>query len=336
MPLRNRMVKADFAMVWEAQEQRWRQALSRLNTWKRGSLRAVHKPLLTLMLIARAASNAPRRIHFAAMADELTRFLREFGPSRRSHHPEFPFWHLQHDGFWAVENQHSFPLSRGGSPTKHALIENDAVGEVPEDLWETLRHSPSLRQELTQQLLDAFWPPTLHPAIRQAIGLPQATDTILTTARRTARLPRFREEVLRAYQRRCAVCGYDGRLANVPLGLEAAHVKWHAYRGPDQVDNGVALCSFHHVALDAGALGFSDDLRVLVSCDVNGQTMLEELLYRFEGRSLLVPQSSYPPPARDYVAWHRKEVFRTPARTEAYTHRHVLPKAAEGKEPYTP
>jgi hypothetical protein len=51
---------------------------------------------------------------------------------------------------------------------------------------------------------------------------------------------------------------------------------------------------------------------------VYGQTMIEELLYRFEGRRLLLPQSSYPPPAHDYVAWHRKEVFHAPARTAAY------------------
>ena len=150
------------------------------------------------------------------------------------------------------------------------------MGAVPEDLWETLRRSPSLCKELTQQLLDEFWPSTLHTAIRQAIGLPQPTDDIIATIRRATRLPRFREEILRAYQRRCAVCGYDGRLADIPLGLEAAHIKWHAYQGPDQVDNGVALCSFHHIALDAGALGLSDDLHILISCDVNGQTMIEE------------------------------------------------------------
>jgi putative restriction endonuclease len=322
-------------MIQEEQKSRWRQALSQLNTWKRGDQRAVHKPLLTLMLIARATSSAPHRVYFTEIADTFTQLLKEFGPSRKHYHPEFPFWHLQNDGFWAVENTHHFPLkSRRCSPTKRVLLENDAAGMVPADLWDTLKHSPSLRQELTQQLLDAFWPSTLHTAIRQAIGLPQPTDDIITTNRRATRLPRFREEILRAYQRRCAVCGYDGRLADVSLGLEAAHVKWHAYQGPDQVDNGVALCSFHHVALDAGALGLSDDLHILVSCDVNGQSMIEELLYRFAGRRLLLPQSSYPPPARDYVAWHRQEVFHAPARTGTYTPRHVLEKAAEGKERY--
>ena len=325
-------------MTWEKQERFWQQALSTLNTWKRGDQRAVHKPLLTLMLIARAASDGNRHIRFAAIAEELARLLKEFGPSRKSYHPEFPFWHLQTDGFWEVEKKQELPLKLGGhSPTKRTLLTHDAVGAVPSDLWEALRCSPVLRQDLTQQLLESFWPSTLHEVIRQAIGLPYDTAPTVEAVLRGPRTPRFREEVLRAYERRCAICGYDGRLADMPLGLEAAHIKWYAWHGPDQVNNGVALCAFHHVALDTGAVGFSDELRILVSCDVSGQTMVDELLYHFEGRQLQPPQSSYPPPARDYVAWHRKEVFRAPARTGHYPRVQIVrDKAAEDKERYTP
>src|SRR5712691_299923 len=259
-------------MAWEEQEQFWRQALSILNTWKRGDQRAVHKPLLTLMLIAKAASNGSRRIHFVTIAEELTKLLKEFGPCRRIYHPEFPFWYLQTDGFWEVENRSNLALKKSGqSPTKQALLAQDAVGAVPQHLWEALQHSAALQAELTQQLLDEFWPPTMHDAIRQAIGLPGVAAHTVGAVLRGIRTPRFREEVLRAYERRCAICGYDGRLGDTPLGLEAAHIKWYAWHGPDQVDNGIALCAFHHIALDAGALGLSDELHILVSCDVNGQ-----------------------------------------------------------------
>jgi putative restriction endonuclease len=321
-------------MSWKKQENFWRQALSKLNTWKHGDQRAVHKPLLTLMLIARAAADDNRYVRFADIMEELTRLLQEFGPHRTSYHPEFPFWHLQTDGFWVVETKLGLsPKQRGLSPSKRTLLQHDVVGAVPPDLWEALRNSPALRNELAQQLLDAFWPSTLHDAIKQAIGLPYETGQTIDAVRRGIRDPRFREEVLRAYERRCAICGYDGRLANLPLGIEAAHIKWHAWDGPDQVENGVALCAFHHVALDAGALGFNDDLRILVSCDVNGQTMVEELLYCFAGRRLQLPQSSFPPPARHYVTWHRKEVFRAPARLGGYVHwQEPLQNAAEGNE----
>jgi len=324
-------------MAWEKQEQFWQQALATLNTWKRGDQRAVHKPLLTLMLIARAAADGTRHVHFAAIADQLARLLKEFGPSRKSYHPEFPFWHLQSDGFWEVEKKWALPLKSGSrSPSKQTLLTHDAVGAVPSDLWEALQGNPALRRDLTQRLLESFWPSTLHEAIRQAIGLPDLTAPTVEAVLRAPRTARFREEVLRAYERRCAICGYDGRLADMPLGLEAAHIQWYAWHGPDQVNNGIALCAFHHVALDTGAVGFSDELRILVSCDVSGQTMVDELLYRFEGRQVRPPQRSYPPPAREYVAWHRKEVFRAPARTDRYPHEHIgQDKAAEEQERYT-
>src|SRR5262249_27424627 len=133
-------------MPWQKQENFWRQMLSKLNTWKRGDQRAVHKPLLTLMLIARANTGGDRHIHFAAIAEEVTRLLKEFGPHRTSYHPEFPFWHLQTDGFWTIEKKPGFSLKqRGLSPTKRTLIEHDVVGAVPLDLWEALRSSPALR-----------------------------------------------------------------------------------------------------------------------------------------------------------------------------------------------
>src|SRR2546426_4649353 len=325
-------------MSWNKQANFWRQALSNLNTWKRGDQRAVHKPLLTLMLIARAATGGDRHVRFATITEELTRLLEDFGPHRTSYHPEFPFWHLQTDGFWIVEKKLELPLTqRGLSPTKRTLLKHDVVGAVPADLWEAFRNSPALRNELVQQLLDAFWPSTLHDAIKQAIGLPYETGRTVGIVRRGTRTPRFREEVLRAYERRCAICGYDGRLADLPLGIEAAHIKWYAWHGPDQVENGIALCSFHHVALDAGALGFNDELHILVSCDVSGQTMLEEFIHRFAGQRLRLPQPSYPPPARPYIAWHRKEVFRAPARTDSEAYwPGALHRAAEGQELYTP
>jgi HNH endonuclease len=36
-------------------------------------------------------------------------------------------------------------------------------------------------------------------------------------------------------------------------GLEAAHIKWFQARGPDVVQNGLALCSLHHKIFDLGA-----------------------------------------------------------------------------------
>jgi putative restriction endonuclease len=295
---------------------RWRELLSGLHTWKRGSSRAVHKPLLVLMMIARADAGASGRIRFADIQDELRRHLREFGPTRRSYHPEFPFWHLQHDGFWRVQDAASLPLKTGGnSPSRGTLLRADATGEVDLRLWHALSRSSALREELAQRLLEEFWPETVHGSIRSALGLPDAGSRISgTSSMRVPRDPRFRAAVLSAYQRCCAICGYDGRLADILLGLEAAHVKWRAYDGPDTVSNGMALCSFHHTAFDAGALSLSDNLRVLVSSEVSGRVLVPEMLYRFDGRPIARPQPGCSAPDPAFVAWHRKQVFRGVAR----------------------
>ena len=86
----------------------WRQALSDLRTWKRGSTRAVHKPLLTLMLIARASRGEANDVTYAEIAEPLAKLLKEFGPNRTAYHPEFPFWHLRSDGFWVVRDAEGF------------------------------------------------------------------------------------------------------------------------------------------------------------------------------------------------------------------------------------
>src|SRR5437870_12435647 len=83
-----------------------------------------------------------------------------------------------------------------------------------------------------------------------------------------------------------AICGYDARLGNTDLGLDAAHIKWHAAGGPDTPNNGMALCSFHHLAFDRGALSLNEDLRILVSKDVHGQNHIDQLLLRYSGKPL--------------------------------------------------
>lgn len=76
----------------------WLELVSSIKTWKKGSERAVNKPLLTLLLLARALRGEPSRVQFKELHEPLARLLKEFGPRRQTYHPEYPFWHLQSDG----------------------------------------------------------------------------------------------------------------------------------------------------------------------------------------------------------------------------------------------
>ena len=103
--------------------EQWRSALGNLNTWKRGNQRAVHKPLLSLILLARAEAGGDNSVRFQEIHEQLHNLLDEFGPQRKSHHPEYPFWHLQSDGFWHVEEAEALPLRKAGnSPSPFSRV----------------------------------------------------------------------------------------------------------------------------------------------------------------------------------------------------------------------
>jgi len=287
-----------------------RRRVRELNVWKQGDERAPHKPLLLLMELARIQRGDSSRVSFREIEKPLKQLLIDFGPQRQSYHPELPFWHLQSDGLWKVEAEGEL-LKRGEtkSPRKTELIEKKASGEFPSEVEQTLRNNPALVQELSLSLLRGHFPESLHEPILEAVGLNLATPTS-----RIPRDPSFRREVIRAYEHRCAVCGYDVKLGGGDLGLEAAHIRWHQAQGPDVVQNGLALCSIHHLALDRGAIGLSEERTILVSADVHGSTGVEELLVAFTGKPLRKPSAAHLRPEIDHIRWHTHEVFRGPAR----------------------
>ena len=136
------------------------------------------------------------------------------------------------------------------------------------------------------------------------------------TARRRKRDPHFRRAVLTAYERRCAVCDFDIRLEDDLLGIDAAHIKWHAADGPDDVPNGLALCKLHHHALDRGAIGLTAagdrGFNLLVSQELSGTSEAFRQLVDARGRPVRAPQELAQLPNPAFVDWHRREVFPGP------------------------
>ena len=74
---------------------------------------------------------------------------------------------------------------------------------------------------------------------------------------RAAAIPRFGRRCCSPTNTAAASAGTTCALAATNgwqrLGLEAAHIKWFQARGPDVVQNGLALCSLHHKIFDLGA-----------------------------------------------------------------------------------
>ena len=283
--------------------------LASLNVWKRGDARAPHKPLLMLLALGRLGAGAGRLATFEDWAAPLAKLLDEFGPPRKVVHTEYPFWRLQADQLWEVPESGKLARGRGNTdPLKSELIKFQVKGGFPEPVYEAFRRNPLLVREAAKKILDAHFPASVHSEILDAVGL----DMELPSDR--VRHPSFRSEVLEAYGHACAFCGYSVRLGNADLGLDGAHIMWYQAGGPDIPSNGLAVCSLHHRALDRGAISISDDLTALVSASVHGSVGIAEFYTSLVGRRLRDPNLVEANARREYLAWHRKEVFKAPAR----------------------
>ena len=284
--------------------------IEKLNVWSRRGERAPHKPLLILLALGRLA-RGEAALPFSECEPQLTDLLREFGPSRQSYHPEYPFWRLQNDGLWVVTSTRPLAARQSNTdPPKSELRAGEAVGSFPEAIRERLLRDPALLTEVGQRLLAGHFPDSLHADILAAVGL--SLERAIAT--RKPRDPRFRARVLVAYEYRCALCGLDLRINNVTIALEAAHIRWHQAGGPDTEANGIALCSLHHKVFDLGACTVHPDHRVLVSEHAHGAGQFEQVLLRHHGELIRLPGRREHFPAPEHLGWHRREVFKAEAR----------------------
>lgn len=117
---------------------------------------------------------------------------------------------------------------------------------------ERLLADPGTLAAATWLLLEQHFTPVLAELICAAVDLDVAAldlagdEKTAETVRCRPRRRGFAEEVLRAYAYQCTMCGFDGALGRYPVGIEAAHVRWHSQEGPDETANALALCALHH------------------------------------------------------------------------------------------
>lgn len=282
-----------------------------LNVWIRRGIRAPHKPLLVLWAVGQYLEGKERIVSYREAEPKLRALLRRFGPPRTTLRPEDPFWHLQKDGIWEIPNAGDLPISgtqpRGRGPTHKTLFDRDAHGGFIPEVFDQIKHNRALVAELVYKLLDAHFPQSLHDMILLDTGI-TFRESEVEVVKRRPRDSEFSRRVSVAYDFRCAVCGFAGRLVDRPIALEAAHIKWHCAQGPSQVNNGLCLCVLHHRLFDAGAFTLSDKLRIAVSASVNGPGM-DEVILKFKHAEIHLPSEESNLPSQKFLNWHKREVF---------------------------
>jgi putative restriction endonuclease len=274
--------------------------------------RAPHKPLLVLLALGRLANRGSSELPWSEAESQLAELIAEFGPASktgRAQSAAYPFTHLRSDGVWTLSRD--VPMDRIGP-----LAADDVVGRLEVSLETALHRDPRLLQSAARALVDSHFPVTVAPDVLTAVGLDP--DEVLRVAEAVPepdstaprrRDPAWRAAVLQAWDRQCAFCGYDGQLGAASVGIDAAHIRWFAFDGPDSLDNGLALCVLHHKLFDLGALGLDPSLRIDVSTVFTARTSAGQAVYDLHGRDLR-PRPGTAVPAAEHVSWHRREVFK--------------------------
>ncbi|TDD88845.1 phosphorothioated DNA-binding restriction endonuclease [Actinomadura rubrisoli] len=286
----------------------WVERVTAVRRWTRGQERAPHKPLLLLYALGHFQRHGDAPIVFSAAEQHLAHLLREFGPPRPTS-PGYPFHHLASDGLWEVRTADGGPSPGSGVG---ALRSTGASGHLTDDLVQALRRDPRLLPQLGRAILDANFEPSLHDDLCAEAGLDLEAAAGAAVRRRSRE---FRQRVMVAYEYRCAFCGYDGWLDGTAVGLDAAHVQWWAFDGPDDVGNGLCLCALHHKLFDKGVLGMTPGWEITVSVHYIGRGATSRgQVIDLAGRTASRPQSAFPSVDDQHIIWHAREVFRSPAR----------------------
>lgn len=278
-----------------------------LQQYRHNGARVPHKPLLVLLALQKLATKGSSDVAWSEAEDRLGGLIAEFGPSTKSSRPQsaaYPFTRLRSDGVWH--------LSADVPDDKLASLRQEGVhGRLDSAIEQVLLADRARLDATVRQLVDAQFPSTIAPDVLLAVGFdPEllAPGPVTVTPEERKRSVQWRDAIVRAWDGACAFCGYDGSLGGAPVGIEAAHVRWFKLGGPDELDNGLALCSLHHKLFDRGALGLSPDARVQVSEQFRASGVGKQV-YELHGRELR-PRPGAQLPAPVHVEWHRTQVFK--------------------------
>ena len=133
-------------------------------------------------------------------------------------------------------------------------------------------------------------------------------DRVQMLTKRTIRDRIFRMRVLKAYDRRCAFTGFQFINGGGRAEVEAAHIKSVQEKGPDVVQNGLALSGTVHWMFDRGLLTVADNSRILLSNHINDVDGVRKIL---RASSLAqFPENPLERPDPQFLKWHRETCFK--------------------------
>jgi putative restriction endonuclease len=281
--------------------------LSKIKTHRSGQVVSLHKPLLLLLALSRFLKNGEERFLYDDVEEEMKRLLVEYGlKNTKAVRPQYPFVYLaSSSALWKCSVNKS-ELSNPDVATRKEVL--GATGQLMPGFISFLKEKDHAEQVITT-LLHTYWPEAYHNEILETLGFGDLQSMAAYKANKPqSRDKSFVVDVLDAYERKCAICGYSIRLGDALIGIDACHLKPIQHYGDDLVTNGLALCKMHHWALDRGAISINPNRQVIISEKLNGPK-LDDFFVLYNNKPIHIPRDNKKHLADANIEYHLEYVF---------------------------
>ena len=274
-----------------------------------------HKPVMLLAVFDALATEKarPDRVEWNSwLRDRFRIYFQEVQSHDDACTPEFPFYHLQGDGFWLPLVLEPTGDSTLAAPPKARDLDTGRVFARFVEGWEELVANPVFRTGFRDALVSRYFPHARSKLaahfMEPAVDLVDASALVAEDPaddERPGRSAAFRRRVVELYDFQCAACGLRIWLPEHDLSfVDAAHLVPFSETRNDHPTNGLALCKNHHWALDQRLIAPDPGAvwRVSRQVDVR-RSRGEEELARLAGQPLLPPAEPAFAPERSNLEW---------------------------------
>ena len=157
------------------------QAIADITIWRKGEQRAPHKPLLLLHVLAGYQQGHGRLFDYGSeVRDPLHSLLERFGPQRAQYRPDMPFWRLQGDGFWELQNAEQCSTSGSSKqPPAGELVTHNVAGGFDEQHFTLLKKNKNpTAEDIKRELAGNMCRCAAYNQIIGAVPAPPASITL--------------------------------------------------------------------------------------------------------------------------------------------------------------
>ncbi|MBE3014315.1 HNH endonuclease [Microbispora sp. NEAU-D428] len=135
--------------------------VGRLTPRRQGNSIPLHRPLLLLWLLGRAASGAPRLVYWREVRPAFEKLAANYGNGADGDAAVYPFWVLHaNNRLWEIEDPERLVLTSGGRrPTRASLDAVNPAAGFPQATYDLLVAKPEVIAQAAANLLVRYFNP---------------------------------------------------------------------------------------------------------------------------------------------------------------------------------